>query len=228
MKNIIHNSFGKNFDSEFEKWFKNQTGYDFPLDSQKYFHLNQVHSDQIFHLKNHSQLSGMQETQGDAIFTDLENVFIAVKTADCAPILIFSENPKLIAAVHSGHAGSFLEITNKTIDKIINHNEKILRENLKASIGPSILQEDYEIGDEFYEKWMSQNPKNQKYFIKKADNSRFFFDNQLCVFDQLLESGIKKENIQISKINTFSDENFYSHRRKCLKTERNINLIGIF
>jgi YfiH family protein len=224
MKNIIYNSFGKNFDCEFEKWFKLSTKSSYKAQEKKYFHLKQVHSDKIFHLQNENQKNIMHEVEGDAIITELENIFIGVKTADCVPVFIFCKNPRLIAAIHSGHLGSFFEITKKTIEKIFQINSSIKPNNLFAHIGPYIFAENYEVGEKFYLKWIQKNHENQKYFVLK--DNKFYFDNGFCILDGLLKLGFKRENIEISEKNTFLDENFYSHRKGDLG--RNINLIGIF
>jgi len=230
-KQILYNFFGKNFDLDFKNWFKSKTGFDFEqrFENQKYFSLKQIHSDKIFYLDDFSKLSDSGLIEADAIITNLEEIFICVQTADCVPILIFDENSKTISAIHSGHAGSFLEITKKTIDQLSKKIKDFDAKNLKVSIGPHIFCQDYEVGSEFFEKWTQKDCKNKKYFFShQGDPSKYFFDNHKCVFDQLVESGILEKNIEISKINTFSDENFYSHRQKCQKNERNLGLIGIF
>jgi hypothetical protein len=230
-KQIIYNFFGRNFDRDFENWFKSKVNFDFKskLENQKFFSLKQIHSDKIFYLDSYSKLSFSALEEGDAIVSNLEEVFLCVKTADCVPILIFDENSKTIAAIHSGHGGSFLEITKKTIIKFSEKIKNFDPANLKVFIAPYIFCENYEVGPKFFEKWIKKDSRNAKYFYPHLKIlSKYIFDNYACIFDQLIDSGILKENIENSKINTFTDKNFYSYRGGCLDNQRNIAIIGIF
>ena len=63
---------------------------------------------------------------------------IAVLTADCAPILIYDNKIKMIAAIHAGWKGAFKGIINKVIKFMIKKGCRL--ENITAAIGPSISQ----------------------------------------------------------------------------------------
>jgi len=52
---------------------------------------------------------------------------------------------------------------------------------------------------------------DKKYFIKKSE--KYFFDNKLAVYDQLLNLGIKSENIESSSLCTINNRKLHSYRR---------------
>ena len=79
-----------------------------------------------------------KKPKADAIITNQKNFPIAVLTADCAPILIYDNKVKMIAAIHAGWKGAFKGIINKVIKFMIKKGCRI--ENMTAAIGPSISQ----------------------------------------------------------------------------------------
>ncbi|CDM69101.1 hypothetical protein CM240_1943 [Clostridium bornimense] len=90
--------------------------------------------------------------EGDALVCENKNTAIGVFTADCVPILIYSKNKNVIAAVHSGWRGTFENILKKTIDKIYSCYGEI---ELNAVIGPHIKKCCYEVSEELIDKFKS-------------------------------------------------------------------------
>ena len=70
----------------------------------------------------------------DAAITKIKNIAIGILTADCAPILIYDPNKKIIGCVHAGWKGALNGIIKNTLQKLsrINLTKKvrfILRSN---------------------------------------------------------------------------------------------------
>jgi YfiH family protein len=51
----------------------------------------------------------------DAVITAEKGLCIAVKTADCIPVLVYDEHKHLIAAIHAGWRGTVGRIVEKTL-----------------------------------------------------------------------------------------------------------------
>ena len=84
--------------------------------------------------------------------------------------------------------------------------------NLAAAIGPCIQQPSCEMGSEVLEQFLSQDQKNQKYFIPAARPEHYLFDLSAYAADKLRRLGI--QNIAVSKDDTYADsENYFSYRR---------------
>lgn len=168
----------------------------------------------FFDLGNEKQKHFLNET--DAVITDLKNVCIAVKTADCVPVLLFDSKRKVVAAIHAGWRGTVQEIVLMTIHKMI---EEFGSESsdLSAGIGPSISPAVYEVGEEVWNKFSHEfycvtNPP-------KADKR--FLDLWSANYHQLISAGIPENQIEIAGMCTFSDAyQFFSARRDGLKTGR--------
>ena len=109
------------------------------------FLLNQFHSNKFIFIDE--RYKNKKKPKADAIITNQRNLPIAVLTADCAPILIYDDKMKMIAAIHAGWKGAFKGIINKVIKFMI--KKGCLLENITAVIGPSISLKNYEVKEDF-------------------------------------------------------------------------------
>ena len=140
----------------------------------------------------------------DAIITDQPNIALAVMVAGCIPILMFDPKRNVIAAIHAGRNGTFLQIGAKTV-KIMQKEFGCLPADILVFMGPSIQVCCYEIGD----KLISIVKKN---FGKKYINDKML-NLQKLNYDQLIKSKIRADNIKISNTCTCCDNNYFSYRR---------------
>lgn len=176
-----------------KKWFSvNEVGY-----------LKQTHSDNIY------IYDGVVHT-GDAIITDKPNVAIGVFTADCVPVLIYSKTKSILAAVHSGWKGTFLEIVQKTIEKIIDVYSVDIND-IKVYIGPHNKKCCYEFGKDVAEQFYKKNIyKDINFYINGK------LDLEACILKQLENVGVPKNNIKTLNICTFCNEEYelFSYRKQ--------------
>jgi YfiH family protein len=175
--------------------------------------LNQTHSNKVIFFNHKNEVKN--KILGDAIVTKLQNIGIGILTADCAPILLYEPQKKIIACVHSGWKGSFNGIIENTIKKIKDLNSDI--NNLVAVVGPCIKQENYEVGVEFFNKFLKEDLNNEIFFNKVKKN-KHLFDLRGFINKKLSNLGIK--NIDNIDIDTYAKkESFYSYRRSKFNSE---------
>ena len=153
----------------------------------------------------------------DAVITDKAGLCIAVKTADCIPVLLFDQRQHRIAAIHAGWRGTVGRIVEKTLQLMQSRAE-----DLSAIIGPGISLESFEVGDEVYEQFLQAGfpmqrlaKRYSKWHINLKDANRWLLEN----------NGIT--DIQVSDVDTLISPHFYSARRDTINTGRNINGIMI-
>ncbi len=166
--------------------------------------MHQTHSNKVTII---SKKNFDKKIYSDALITKISGFALGVLTADCVPILIYDKKNNIIGCIHAGWKGAFGGIIENTISKIkkLNSSSKLF-----ASIGPCIGLKNYEIGFDFYKKFIIQSKKNHKYFTRK-DKTKKLFDLRKFVTDKLLEL-----NVEIDQVNrdTFNDKkNFFSYRR---------------
>ena len=176
--------------------------------------LNQIHSNKVLYIENKSSIKN--KLPGDAIITKIKNVGIGILTADCAPILLYDHSKKIIGCIHSGWKGALNGVIRNTVKKFKELNSNI--DNLIAIVGPCIGKESYKITIDFYERFVSQNPKYEQFF-KKIANGKYIFDLRGFINNEISDSNIK--NIENIEMDTFLEkEFFYSYRRSCVNKEQ--------
>ena len=130
----------------------------------------------------------------------------------------FIDDPtnKIIACVHSGWKGAIDGIIENTVKKFNELNSK--NSDLIAAVGPCINKKNYEVKEDFFEKFISQDKSNKKFF-DIINNKKYFFDLRGFVNKELSNLNIK--NIDNIEMDTFSEkEFFYSYRRSRLNREQ--------
>lgn len=161
----------------------------------------QIHSNKV--LIENGRLE--HQLEGDGLVTKESNIALLVQTADCIPILFADLEGRIIAAAHSGWKGAIGGIITNTMGEMI----KLGAENIIAILGPYIKQDDYEVGEEFYQNFLSQN-KNYAIFFLRLDN-KIYFDLGAFVKYHLKELGVKQ--IYDIGINTYRNGRCFSYRR---------------
>ena len=130
-------------------------------------------------------------------------------TADCMPVLFCDPKKKIIGCTHAGWKGALNGIIENTVDKFLKLNSE--PQNIIAAIGPCINHQSYEVGIDFYQKFIRKDKKNEKFFAI-LNNEKYLFDMRSYVNEKIVGLGI--ECIDHIKMDTFSDkENFFSYRR---------------
>ena len=175
--------------------------------------LNQIHSNKVVHFKNKNSIQN--KLSADAIVCEVKNTAISILAADCAPVLFFDPNKKIIGCAHSGWKGALNGIIKNTIKKFNELNSK--SEDLIAVIGPCISKKNYEVKKDFVENFLSKDKKNEIFF-DKISSEKYNFDLRTYVNKELMSFNIKNiENIEKDTVS--NEELFYSYRRSQIKKE---------
>lgn len=173
-----------------------------------------THSDNVHIVKDE-----YSRHEGDAVMTVQPEWLLGVTVADCAPVLMYDPESGFYAAIHSGWRGSALNITDAAISKAMREFH-IDPRNVYAWIGPAASSESYEVG---YDVVNQFNPRYSQ--PKEAD--KWLFDNKSVVRDQLLNSGIEPDKIEICGLDTITNQELHSARRDGEQAGRMLVAIGM-
>ncbi len=189
------------------------------------FLLNQIHSNKFIYVDEKYQFKSKPKV--DAVITNQKNLPIAILTADCVPILICDSQKKMIAAIHAGWKGAYKGIVDKVIKFMIKKGCK--PKNITAVIGPSISIDNYEVQNDFRNKFLKKNKRNKIFF--KIKRKKLYFDLSNYVKSLLLRNKLKK--IEKIKIDTFDFRNKFFSARRALSLKhddygRNISIIMLY
>jgi len=151
--------------------------------------------------------------RADGIYTCVPRLPICVGVADCVPVLLYSKEPRAGAVLHSGRESTFLNIASVGVqalqDKYGCHPETLL-----AEIGPSICEAHYEVSEEIAQRFRDAGHA----VVGRHLNLRAIIQKQL------LNCGLRPENIFLTEVCTFDNPQFYSFRRSG-RPERNMAVL---
>jgi len=168
--------------------------------------LHQVHSADVVVL---SEPIPAGSIKADAMVTKTPGIALGVQSADCQPVLFLDRDAGVIGAAHAGWKGALAGVLGVTVDAMIGIGA--VRENISAVIGPTISQTAYEVGPEFREQVLSDNPANSEHFIA-GDGDRYQFDLPGFGLQQLRGAGIG--SAEWTGHCTYGDADlFFSYRR---------------
>ena len=151
--------------------------------------------------------------EADALVENTPGNLIAVKTADCIPILLVDERLRAVAAVHAGWRGTAAHIAPAAIEAM-GRRFGSRPEDLHAAIGPGIGACCYEVGPEVMEQFGGQGRGR---LDLEAENCR-----------QLEQSGVTASRIYASHLCTMCEsDQFHSFRRDRDAAGRMYSFAGI-
>lgn len=162
--------------------------------------MNQVHSADVLVIDKPLEYP----PQVDALITKTPNLRLSVKTADCAPVLIYDAKAKMIAAIHAGWRGAFQGIIENTILKMLELGGDV--NYMIAGIGPHIQQKSFQAD----EKMKALFPVTEYHFFTPTGEG-YLFDFHAYVVHRLQRARIK--HIDSVKKDTFADNSYFSYRR---------------
>lgn len=182
----------------------------------------QIHSDILIHV---SDLIDNPNIQADAIYTDRSEP-IGVVTADCVPILCSDSSAKFLLAIHAGWRGLTNNLISNSILKVYK-NQGINTSDILVLIQPAILPNFYEVKSDVIEKVSECIGKDNLYYCSlKFHKDSFLLDCQILACIRLIQLGISPSNIYVSRLDTYSTDEFHSYRRDKLQAGRNFSFIS--
>jgi len=195
------------FDPEQAAFLKSAPG----CSPQKVVNIKQVHGTTI--LCPEDGVPPFSEADGS--ITKEKHVPIAVRTADCLSVFLFDPMTPAIGLVHAGWKGSRDGIAAKAV-VLMQKKWGTRSPDVKVALGPCIRPCCYEVGKEF----KAHFPK----YVTERDG-RLYLDLPKVNTDQLVDLGVRRENIFDSERCTCCDEKFFSYRRQGDKAGRMISVM---
>lgn len=148
--------------------------------------------------------------EADAVVTATPGLAIGVLTADCAPVLLCDDAARVIGAAHAGWRGALSGIVEATVGAMVKLGAK--PERIRATIGPAISQKAYEVGADYKERFLAEEPESEAFFITDEGSGEPHFDLAGYVAERLARAGIG--SIADLGLCTYCDETrLFSYRR---------------
>jgi polyphenol oxidase len=168
--------------------------------------VRQVHSADVVTIGEDADLDALRDTDADGLVTARRDVALAVLTADCQPILLADPEAGVVGACHAGWRGAL----NGVIEGTVAAMQALGATQIRAVIGPSISQHAYEVGPEFMDDFLMEDPGSDRFF-SGGPQGRPMFDLPAFGLSRLRAAGVEAE---WSNHCTYSDPvRFFSYRR---------------
>jgi YfiH family protein len=195
---------------------------------------------------------GVAPVAGDGLVTDVPGQLLAIRTADCLPLLLVDAKKRAIGAFHAGWRGTLKRIAEKGVGEMRRWFGS-RPEDLHAAIGPCIHSCCFEVGEEVRDQFQSQfeyadalfteikenDPIHERYpllfLVARAPGHIEPFLPVQIKLDlveanrrQLLAAGVRPRRISASPLCTACHaDKLFSHRAEHGVTGRMMAVIGI-
>lgn len=167
--------------------------------------LHQVHSPDVVTLTT----TDTDRPRADAMVTATPGIALGILTADCQPVLFADSNAGVVGAAHAGWKGALGGVLEATLEAMESLGAK--RRDIAAVIGPCISQRAYEVGPEFLDAFLDEDPENARFFAN-GEVDRYLFDLPSYGLSRLRQASVGAA--EWTRHCTYSDaERFYSYRR---------------
>jgi YfiH family protein len=188
----------------------------------------QIHSADVRVVKNFDDAKDGNYKM-DALVSNVPNVLLGVKTADCVPVLIGDTKTNAFASIHAGWRGTADSIVKNAIEKMCK-NYGTNTKDLICAIGAAACGRNYEVGQDVIDTFAEKFSTCGKLFTPTREGHALV-DLHLANKEQLLSVGVLPENIFIAPLCTMERTDlFFSYRvEKKLygKTGRLMAVIGL-
>jgi len=155
----------------------------------------------------------------DSLVTSNKEVVLALLTADCLPIVAFDPHTEVLSLIHAGFSWQDAGIIDKTFKVMQNEfssKPKDFLVYLADCISPEYYKWDSNILDRTH-----RNSWIRKTLIKTDDPERpYSIDLRKAAILNLKDIGVLEKNIEDSKIDCFSNSNYFSHVRSFYSNEK--------
>jgi YfiH family protein len=170
------------------------------LPNPKLILAEQIHDKKIYFCQSNIENSIILGVDG--LLSKIKNQILAIRTADCIPLLFYSPKEKIVGNLHVGRKGLAKGIIEE-VAKFFKDPKEVL-----VGIGPHIRKCCYE----FQERDYLEMKNWDKYFEKR--NGKFYLDLTQILLDKLFALNFQKKNIEDLGFCTFCQkEKFFSARR---------------
>lgn len=181
----------------------------FGLPRQALFYAKQVHGTRIETVT--AKDCGRAFTC-DGFVTRERGLLLAVKTADCLPLLLGDPEAGVIAAVHAGWRGTIAGIATHAVSAMVALGASPTR--ILAAIGPCIHRDCYEVDAPFFAAVKEKNEALTA-FVTPLPHKEGHYLADLVAMNRylLLSAGLSEENLYASGFCTAcASELLFSHR----------------
>lgn len=184
--------------------------------------VHQVHGAEVHVVRRGANMPEITwgDVKADAIVTDDPGLVVAVRVADCTPVLLASEDGGVVGAVHAGWRG----VVGGVVERAVVAMRGLGARGIVAAIGPCISGAEFEIGEDVVRAFRGVFGDDSA-LVWDVGGGKGRADMKACLAKQL--AGVGVERVEVVAGCTVRDAAlFFSHRRERGVTGRMVGVIG--
>ncbi|QPH54909.1 peptidoglycan editing factor PgeF [Pontivivens ytuae] len=175
------------------------------VDCDRLISLAQIHSPDVVTLDT----APGDRPQADAMVTAAPGLVLGILTADCAPVLLADREAGVVGAAHAGWKGALGGVLESTVSAMERLGARA--DAIRATVGPTISQRNYEVGQDFMERFVDEDTVHSRFFVHGREPDKVQFDLPGFVLHRLRSIGVDAE--WTGHCTYAEPDRFYSYRR---------------
>jgi YfiH family protein len=185
------------------------------------FTASQVHGARVLEVGAGQDPEQVKLEEADALITRAPDLAVAVRTADCAPVLLARLDGAAVGAAHAGWRGAVGGVVEATAAALGEPGE------LVAAVGPCIGQEAFEVGPEVREAVLAVvSDAEDRGLVRAGEGDRSHVDLAGFVVAVLENLGVSRVE-RVGGCTATETDRYFSHRAEAGKTGRQLSAIAI-
>ncbi len=183
------------------------------VSEDRFMSLHQIHSPTVAVIE--TPWAHDDRPKADAMATREPGVALAIATADCGPVLFVDAGSGVIGAAHAGWRGVLSGVLDATVEAMVKLGAR--RAEITAVLGPTIRQQNYEVGPEFVAAFLENGAAYRRFFAEgESDRARFDLPGFIGARLEELDIGAFSD---LERCTYAEDDMFYSYRRATHRKE---------
>lgn len=197
---------------------ENRTRFGQAVGAGRWFEQRQVHGKRVSEVGRDDAPESIARNEGDALIARAAGVGVAIRTADCVPVLIGHRSTGCVAAVHAGWRGAVAGVVPAAVDALGEDPSELV-----VAIGPHIRASSFEIGSDVAEQ-MTRASLGAP--VVEWSRPKPYGDLGALIVAQLQQRGVPGNAIDDVGGCTYAEPaKFFSHRRDDGRTGRHLSMI---
>jgi len=172
------------------------------VSSQNVFSAEIVHGNCVVTVSNSDQRF---VRDADGIITKEKNIFLSVTVADCIPVYLYDPRKSIVGIMHCGWRSIVGGIVENGLNEVKRIGGKI--GNVRIIFGPGICSQHFTVKEDVLENFLAYH--RNMFFAHRSIS----IDLKGIMREQLIDLGVRSENIEDCGICTVESEKFFSYRR---------------